>query len=313
LSVVRTFRDPDDYTAAFQATKAEVTITGRGLFAAKLTRIQLHHLWMQRYSETLPRIAHAAHVSDRAIISFCTEPGPSLLWDGVEMQPNCIIRHGEGESAFQRSVGPASFASMSLPIALMVSAGATIRGCNLTPPRDMLAVMPSPAAMARLQRLHAAVSTLAEDAPDILTNPEAARGAEQSLVEAMVACLSEKETRADSAAQRHHAMIIRRFRRLLEDNPNQPHYIPELCAALGVSDRLLRVCCKEHLGMGPHRYLLLRRMHLARRALRAGTLGETNVTKIATRYGFFELGRFAVEYKSLFAESPSASLAREST
>ena len=108
-------------------------------------------------------------------------------------------------------------------------------------------------------------------------------------------------------------MIIRRFRRLLEDDPDRPHYIPELCATLGVSDRLLRVCCQEHLGMGPHRYLLLRRMHLARRALRAGTPGETNVTKIATCYGFFELGRFAVEYKSLFAESPSASLTREPT
>ena len=104
-----------------------------------------------------------------------------------------IIRHSEGQSAFQRSAGPVSFGSMSLPIEMMVSAGATIRGCNLAPPPDMLAVTPSPAAMARLQRLHAAVSTLAEDAPDILTNPEAARGAEQSLVEAMVVCLSEEK------------------------------------------------------------------------------------------------------------------------
>ena len=98
--------------------------------------------------------------------------------------------------------------------------------------------------------------------------------------------------------------------RLVEDNPEQPLYIPEVSKAIGVSSRTLQVCCQENLGMGPKHYLLLRRMHLARRALRGAQPDTASVTEIATRYGFWQLGRFAVEYQSLFGESPSATLAR---
>ena len=64
--------------------------------------------------------------------------------------------------------------------------------------------------------------------------------------------------------------------------------------------------------MGPKRYLLLRRLNLAQRTLRDAAPDATTVTDIATRYGFWQLGRFAVEYQSLFGELPSATLRRRS-
>jgi AraC-like DNA-binding protein len=127
----------------------------------------------------------------------------------------------------------------------------------------------------------------------------------------MVGCLSYREGGENSLAQGQHAIVMRRFRRVVEENPEKPLYIPEICNAIRVSSRTLRVCCQEHLGMGPKRYLLLRRMHLARRALRNAAPDATTVTDIATRFGFWQLGRFAVEYQSVFGESPSFTLHRQ--
>jgi AraC-like DNA-binding protein len=164
--------------------------------------------------------------------------------------------------------------------------------------------------MDRLQRLHSAAGLLAEDAPAVLAHPEAARGLEQALIEAMFACLGGGEVDEDRASLRQHTAIMRRFYDAIELHLDQPLYIPELCVEIGASERTLRVCCQEQLGMSPKRYLLMRRMHLTRQALRRSAPGEATVTEIATQFGFWQFGRFAGEYKFLFGELPSVSLAR---
>jgi transcriptional regulator GlxA family with amidase domain len=152
---------------------------------------------------------------------------------------------------------------------------------------------------------------LAEHAPAIIAHPEAARGLEQALVGAMVDCLAIGNVDEDRTTLRQHALIMRRFHTAVEEHLDEPLFIPELCKAIGVSERTLLACCQKQLKTGPKRYLLLRRLNLARRALRESTPISTTVTGVAMRYGFWQLGRFAGAYKALFGESPSAMLARE--
>jgi AraC-like DNA-binding protein len=88
--------------------------------------------------------------------------------------------------------------------------------------------------------------------------------------------------------------------------------IVEICAMLGVSDRLLRECCEEHLGMGPSRYLRLRRMQQVHRALRNENPNAISVSEVAMEYGISNLGRFAADYRAVYGELPSATLRRAS-
>jgi AraC-like DNA-binding protein len=194
----------------------------------------------------------------------------------------------------------------------MASAGAAIGGCDLTPLCDTMLITSRPAAIARLQRLHATAGHLAEHAPEIIANPDAARSLEQGLNEAMVYYLGRGQEREHTVAQGQHMIVMRRFRRVLEENLEEPLYIPDIYSAIRISDRMLRLCCQEYLGMNPKRYLLPRRMAIVRRALRAAVPDAATVTDMAMRYGFWRLRRFAVEYRNpVRGETPSATLHRQ--
>ena len=136
------------------------------------------------------------------------------------------------------------------------------------------------------------------------------RGAEQALARATIACLTEPAATENFRQRRPQMAIMRRFEQILEANPDEPLYVTDVCAAIGVTDRTLRLHCQDHLGMNPQRYLWLRRMHLARRALALADGAVKTVTEIANDHGFGELGRFAVSYRKLYGEAPSVTLRR---
>ena len=105
-SAIHSFSDPDEYAELIRATQYELTVTGSGRFAADLVRIDLHDLWMQRFSSNLPWVSHAANVTGRAIFVFRTEAGSALLRGSTEMRRTNIERLADGQVSYQRAEGP---------------------------------------------------------------------------------------------------------------------------------------------------------------------------------------------------------------
>ena len=102
--------------------------------------------------------------------------------------------------------------------------------------------------------------------------------------------------------------IISRLDAFLVDHLDEPLQLSQLCDATGVSERSLRNACHAVCGTSPKRYLTRRRLEAVRQALAHAQPGEATVTRIATEFGFFELGRFAGMYSSVFGERPSETL-----
>jgi AraC-like DNA-binding protein len=304
------FIDPEPYQAAIRASSIELFPTTKGDFNAELTQIELNQLWMQRGCENLPAISRGVLTAKRAVIEFLArQDQPPYQHNGVEVSPGEIVIN-DWRLVHRRCFRPHHWGSMSLAPADLAAAGRALTGQELNVPLVTRIVRPAPKLMVRLLSLHQEVVRLARTAPEKLRHPEVARSLEQALIYAMIRCWTEGICVEPSLRVRSHSAIMARLEEFLVANHDQPAYLAEICAATGVSERTLRVCCQEHLGVSPVRYLWLRRMHLAKRALMRADPGAVTVTEVANDYGFGELGRFAVQYRALFGESPSASLHR---
>jgi AraC-like DNA-binding protein len=305
------FNDPDAYGAAVRGGELEVLVTAKGSFRAELTHIDLGRLWMQYGSDNLPRVFRRTPVVSRTVFAFLADAEQaSMQHSGMELSAKAIIVYGAGSGfmTHHRTWHPCRWASMSLSPDDLQATSRAIVGHEPPPASASRLLRPDSAHMTRLVRLHAAARRLADTAPDVLVHPEVSRALEHELIHAMVTCLADEAPAMPGSGWRRHTAVIDRFEEVLAANDDRPMHLAEICAAVGASERTLRASCEEHLGMGPIRYLWLRRMHLARRALLHADPAQTTVTQIATAYGFWELGRFAVSYQSLFGESPSAAL-----
>ena len=104
--------------------------------------------------------------------------------------------------------------------------------------------------------------------------------------------------------------IVRRAEQFLREHLGEAISISQLSSVAGVSERSLRNAFYCVCTTGPKRYLRMLRLHAVRRSLGAATAGTATVTRVATQHGFYELGRFAGEYRALFGEAPSVTLQR---
>ena len=82
-----------------------------------------------------------------------------------------------------------------------------------------------------------------------------------------------------------------------------------MCREVCTSRRSLIQGFQDHLGLGPMAFLKLQRLHGVRQTLLAADPQGTTIAAVAARYGFHSAGHFARDYRLLFGELPSLTLA----
>jgi AraC family transcriptional regulator, ethanolamine operon transcriptional activator len=179
----------------------------------------------------------------------------------------------------------------------------TTGACNL--------VRPGRAIVERLRSVVRRITAAARMQPEFLQAPASTATAKEELLEVIAPCFGAELTLQAVSGGRPHMPrqeIARRALAWLENQDGHHVSTHDLARAADISDRTLRAVFHEYFGVSPLRFLKLRQLHEVRRALmRPGADGST-VAAILTRFGVWEFGRFAGEYRRLFHERPSDTL-----
>jgi AraC family ethanolamine operon transcriptional activator len=231
-------------------------------------------------------------------------------WNGHTIRGGEVIVCPAGGDDYAFDPGGMQFAILSVPAAVwseFVDA-ACLAGpdgtasCVLRP-----AASDSMALRRRLGELHATAEAKGARDTDVLE--QIAQGVSERLIK----CLRRNPTHGRGANAGARSSVVRRAEQFFRCHVGEPVSIAQLSTIAGVSERSLRNAFYHVCTTSPKRYLKLWQLHEVRRALRGAERPPLSVTDVATLHGFFELGRFAGEYKALFGEAPSQTLQRSRT
>ncbi len=303
-----TFTDPDEYEAGFRDARVELVVTGRGQFRAAVTRAEFSQLHLSQSQEDLASIAYVALRPDLVFVAFPTRFDPPPVWGGRKLEPGEIVFHGLGDHLHQRTAGSSRKGLIALTPERLAHWSRILTENELVAPPFARIVRPSRSCASHLLYLHASACRLVESSPQTIAHPEIARALEQELIHARIACLRPDDRPPPRLFRERGRAVMNRFEGVIAACGDRPLHAPELCGTIGVSERTLRLCCAEFLGVSPSRYLRIRRLKMVRTELRKTDSAMTSVAAVVRRHGFGEPGRFASLYRSVYGETPSATL-----
>lgn len=308
-STISIWHHADDYQEALDCLGANnIAITQCGQLQVRMTSFMLEHIRLVTVQENLPRIAFIRIPDDTVLLSFLLSGRTVPVWAGRQIPADEMIVVRGGESLHARTDGATQWAAIQYPLREFMRFRWAVTGETSGLPGAICVWRPPTSARNTLLELVSAAVRAAQTRWVTLTAHQAVHGLEQQLIHSSLRCLAGTPAALEKPAARRQRELASRFEAHLhgwqEGKPPTAH----LAGALGVSDRMLRSCCKLQIGVSPMRYAHLRRMQSAYRALQSGRSQTLRVSELAQRCGFRNLGRFAKAYRELFGELPSWTL-----
>jgi AraC family transcriptional regulator, ethanolamine operon transcriptional activator len=309
----RAFTEPTELTSHLRGMAARSVPLRPGKFMGTVSTIGFGDLTLQVIRGP-PVMLLGRPIEGRCGFMLALEGAEDARWNGKAIGNNQIALSGgrrRHEAVYTRAFACAFVTSaaagpegaLSLPAGLSAPDGG---------PQAVVGVGPDEHASL------AGIALGAEQAVGTATRVLSDKSMRDSLGAAILEAAQAVLTSADVGARgrRHSVLARQRIVHAADDylcaNPARPVYTAELCSALAVSPTRLHQAFGQTFGISPHRYLKMRRMCMVRAGLLSGFGPWHSVKSIALAHGFWHLGQFAHDYRALYGESPSATIARAS-
>jgi AraC family transcriptional regulator, ethanolamine operon transcriptional activator len=300
-------QEPEEFGSRLEGGQFAYMPLAGHRFTAALRQLRVGEMMVQRVRVGACVNRGAIQPGINVLILPLAYDGPPPSVNGMALAAQDAVLLPGGKELVASGSGMRDWASIVLPPDLLADMA------ELAPPRgagavSVLRLNTEPALrLAAALRAGLPITGGATDEPGL---PGAADRLAASLREMVAEVLAPGIGVASPGRATQEALrVLRASEEFLHANLTRPIHRDELCAALGVSRRKLHDAFVATVGASPAAYLKLRRLVLARRALREGGGGPMLVKSVALAHGFWHLGHFAQDYRDMFGELPSRTVA----
>ena len=296
-----TFEDFDAYADAIKNANVKFTLTQKQQLFWQLQQFELDGLQVQFGLEGSGTITEGSS-QDGGLVLFSMVPtiGGRANGEIIDSESAFLIEPGR-EFCISATSGCTWF-SVFVPNEILGSLG------YQSGQKDSRVVAANATQIAKLRGLLTTFNHAMASCPGIIDSPAAITAA-NDIKAVMTRILSAgKEPSPNDRPRVSRNEIIRRSLSVIDQNVDHSIRVEDLVTATGVSERTLRTAFVEWFGAPPSRYLQLRQLHEVRKFLLNSHRDDTTVSKVLTRQGIWEFGRFAARYRKMFGELPSVAL-----
>jgi len=307
LVVSRDFADIDELAAAIKNWNHEGLQLAAGSFRGQLLLSHTAGMQIHRVRLSPAILVRGFAVPGSIAVGIQTGGTRRAYWRGETLRPTDVAVLDGGDEIDFHTTGPTEMLVVSVDRELFQHYVNSLRRQPLSP--NLTDCRLTFSSLAESQWLTRRWTELAERTLYLahrLADSNIARHLEAEILDALLA-KTQPVSPEPSLAERR--LMASRAHKYMVLNLDVPMTIKDICEAVGTAERTLHLGFRESFGITPKKFLKTMRLSAARRDLQHPR-ADTTVTEVALRWGFFHLARFAGDYRSMFAESPSVTLRR---
>ena len=294
--------DVDGYETSVHGVSIRSMRTGRGLGPNRVLAVGTDRFVATSVDVGFPMLNRTAIADDRIAVAVIGSAPEGARWSGIDLQPGTVLMYGPEVAHVGINPVGLSFAFAVVELRVVEEFADSVGRRFRQPPKGRIRVLsPLPHATAFADALSLFLKGAAGEPPRV--------NRDDDVLYWVTAALSDEHR--SSPGSRPWRIDRRRIVFDCLDYAEATAHVPsimELCLAVHVSDRLLRIAFSEETGMSPAAFFRLWALNQAHHRFRATNQHDDTVTNIAFELGISHLGRFSSRYKQLYGVLPSATL-----
>lgn len=304
--------DPDALLHVINTTTMEQRLLGGGVLNVHLQRLVMGDLVINTGNYSFPVLARGGFPHDQqAHIGLVTGAIDDVRVNHCVLPLNQLQLYAPGSELHYTTGSSSEWCILVVPLERLQTAAIAQQGVELEWPREGVRYVDFPPDVGKclrreLRGLLQLGRSFAGMSDGRVTESLSSEGLIQLLTRAITGQSCSSRPRTTLTRGRRRALVS--LESCIDRWKRNPAAGLNLAQAEGISERLLELATREAYDVTPHRWLKLARLNAAYQDLLHGSCDS--VTGASQQWGFNHTGRFAIEYRALFGESPRETLRR---